>query len=224
MPGTTVKAKPSVSAQASACADTVGRAGSDASHANSNTAFSIALAEAAADPSVSLPKSKAPGDVDSTAVHNDSNNQDDTGVVSLLECVPSPAEVADDSAVVPQASTGTGTASPAAGVDMIKADSANTASIAEAAPAEQVPAVAKMDNDPDCIGNPLYEEPDPVRPVPVPAELALQPALQSHAPEGHTEAIGPCNNKGAKSTRAASMYVCCLATFLHTKCPQHNTT
>lgn len=190
VPGTAVKAKPSVSAQASAHADSVGRAGSDASHANSNTAFSTALAEAAADPEASLPKSKAAGDIDSTAVHNDSNNQEDTGVVSPVESVPGSAEVADGSAVVPQASTGT--ASPTAEVDMIKG---SAASIAEAASAEKVP--AEEGDDPDCIGNPLYEEPDPVRPVPV---AAAEPALQSHASKGHREAPGPSNDKGARST------------------------
>lgn len=197
VPGTAVKAKPSVSAQASARADSVGRAGSDASHANSNTAFSAALAEAAADPEANLPKSKAAGDIDSTAVHNDSNNQEDTGVVSPVESVPGSAAVADSSAVVPQASTGT--ASPTAEVGMIKGNIASAASIAEAASAEKVPAVAKQGDDPDCIGNPLYEEPDPVRPVPV---AVAEPALQSDASKLHREAPGPSSDTGDRSTLA----------------------
>lgn len=159
------------------------------------------MAEAAACPGVSLPKSKAAGDVDSSAVQNDSNSEQDTGIVSPVESVPSPAEVADDSAVVPQASTGTGSASPAAEVDVIQVDNANAASIAEAASAEKVLAVAEEGDDPDCIGNPLYEEPDPVRPVPVAAaELALQLSLQSDASEGRIEAPGRSDTKGARST------------------------
>ena len=206
VPGTTVKARPTVSTQALARADTAGSAGSDASHAlmsDSNTAFSAALAEAAADQEASLPQSNEPGDSDSCAVNGSHINQQVPGLISHTEFVPNPAELADDSAQVPQGTTGPGAASPAAEVDQMKIENAHATT--EAASSEKVPVLAEC-SDPDCIGNPLYEEPDPVRPVPAAgAELALQPALQPAlkpvASEGNTGPSGPssCRDEGAGS-------------------------
>ena len=206
VPGTTVKARPTVSTQALARADTAGSAGSDASHANSNYAFSAALAEAASDPEASLLPSNAGGHSDSCAVKSGHSNQQDPGLVSQTGSVPNPAEVDDDSAVVPQGSIGKGTASPAAEVDTMDAGNATTS-------AEQVPVVAEEGSDPDCIGNPLYEEPDPVRPVPA-AELALQPALQpAHQPAQEHAAsevnTGPPGPSSCPDEGAPSLLPCC---------------
>ena len=215
VPGTTVKARPTVSTQALAHADSADSSGSDASHelaSVSNTTFSAALAQAAADSEAALPQSKTRGDSDSCAVNSDHINQQVPGLVSHTESVPNLAELADDSDTVPQGTTGTGTASPAAEVDNMEVENAHATT--EAASAEKVPAAAEEGSDPGCIGNPLYEEPDPVRPVPVAAaELALQPALQPAlapvASEGNKGTPGPssCPDKGAGPFSLLVMYI-----------------
>ena len=143
----------------------------------SNDTFSAALADAAAETETTLPQSNTRGNSESCVVNSDHSNQQVPGLVSHTDSVANTAELADDSAVVLQGTSGTGIALPAAEVDKMEIEDTH-ATIAEAS-AEKVPVVAEEGSDPDCIGNPLYEEPDPVRPVPVAAaELALQPDLQ----------------------------------------------
>ena len=172
------------------------------------------MAEAASDPEASLLPSNAGEDSDSCAVKSGHINQQDPGLVSHTEFVPSSAEVADDSAGVPQGGTGTGAASTAAEVDQMEVENASAST--EAASAEKVP-VPEEKLDSDCIGNPLYEEPDPVRPVPVAAaELALHPALQPAldplASEGTTGPPGPssCPDEGVSSHLPCCVHVCVL--------------
>lgn len=205
VPGTTVKARPTVSTQALARAETAGSAGSDASHAFmsvSNDTFSAALADAAAETEATLPQSNTRGNSESCVVNSDHSNQQVPGLVSHTDSVANTAELADDSAVVLQGTSGTGAALPAAEVDKMEIEDTH-ATIAEAS-AEKVPVVAEEGSDPDCIGNPLYEEPDPVRPVPLAAaELALQPDLQpalaSVTSAENPGSSGPssCPDKGA---------------------------
>lgn len=189
VPGTAVKARPTTSSQALA------HAGSDGSKANNSTAFSAALAEAAAEAADSIPQSSTADDTDSLATNSSKKTQHDSSFVSPSEAIPKPAALAEDSALAVQVNTCT--ASPAAEVlDEGMAGSAQTTCATEAACADNVP-VAQEVSDPDCIGNPLYEDPDPVRPVPVAAtELALQPAsyptLPSNiAPEAYTKSASP---------------------------------
>ncbi|KAL3147858.1 hypothetical protein ABBQ32_002579 [Trebouxia sp. C0010 RCD-2024] len=188
VPGTAVKARPTSSAQAVAHADRAGSAGSDASKANSSTAFNAALAEAVEGALDSFPPSNTANDA---AVNSSKDVQHGSSSPRPSESVSAPTTLAADPALAPQAAWGIASPAPQV-VALYQPGSTQDTSAEEAAWAEQIPAATEEVSDPDCIGNPLYEEPDPVRQVPVaaaePALLpASHPALPSSAPEATAE-------------------------------------
>lgn len=208
VPGTTVKARSTVQA----LADTAGSAGSDASQPDKATAFNAVLAEAAAqaddDNSQSSSHEEPAQDTANTTKADEQHQQSGSASANLHP----PVTVPEDQSALPQAPSITACTSEEAGTSDTEATGDHTVTSEDVGNSDAphyATAAAEGTNE-DCIGNPLYEEPDPVRAVPMPAvDPAFQPALQPaqsalpSAAEVQTEASGSAIEHGHEGRKAA---------------------
>ena len=187
VPGTSVKARSTF--QALARADTAGSAGSDASQPDKAIAFSAALAEAAAQADDSGSHVAPDQDV-ANATKADKQDQ---SLASASEILQPPVILPEDQSALPQAPTITARLPEEAGISGAETSDGHTLTSIDArnSDAPRNAAATEERTDQDCIGNPLYEEPDPVRPVPMPVvnEPGLQPA-QSALPTAASVQMG----------------------------------
>ena len=234
VPGTVKKARPATSARALARADTNDSVGGDSSDSTGNRSLHATLDEALAHTSNSQ-QLTAPGCL---SAKSEDANQPDVTAESLLE-QEAPAEAAlhaaqtaDGSGASAAASLGSGkdTHSPVSGLPSVQRQAVQsevaeaTANIAFAAEtAQPLQQECALDNaaaaaaavaDSDYVSNPLYEEPDPLRPIPI---AAADPALP------HEIAKGESNGSALQLEASSAGEICApkrtKAMRLHAGCP-----
>lgn len=186
VPGTVKKIRPAASAPALALADTHGSSGGDSTEFDGTSSLSASLDKAHAEVNDIQQLTEASG----ISAKNADTEQPETTTDSLQEQHPSdsaqallPAAHSADTHVSPADSCqhGSDTASPTLPAVQAEFGEMTTAAAPAATTALPPQQMALPENtaavtaEPECVSNPLYEEPDPLRPVPAPAaDSALQ--------------------------------------------------
>lgn len=186
VPGTVKKIRPAASAQALALADTHGSSGGDSTGFGGTSSLSASLDEAHAEVNDIQHLTEASG----ISAKNADTEQPETITDSLQEQHPTDSAEAllpaahSAAACVSAADSGqygSDTASPtllAVQRELGEATTAVAPAAKTALPPQQMVLpenIAAVTAEPECVSNPLYEEPDPLRPVPAPAaDSALQ--------------------------------------------------
>ncbi len=238
VPGTVKKARPATSAIALARTDTNDSVGGDSSDSSGNRSLHAIMDEALAHTSDSQ-QLTAPDDL--SAKSQDANQPDNITESSLEQVAPAEAaqhaaETADGSGASAAGSLGggDGTHSSMSGLPSVQHQAVQsevaeaTANIAlaaetaqplqqacgldDTAPAAAAAAAAAVDSD--CVSNPLYEEPDPLRPVPI---AAADSALPHETAKG--ESTGSALQLGELCTGEVRLPKRNKASMLHAGCP-----
>ena len=193
VPGTVKKTRPAASAQAIALADTYGSSGGDSTEFNSTRCLSASLDTAHAEVNDTQQLTEAGrisaknADIEQPETITDSL-QEQHALDSAQALLPAAHSADTGVSAADSCQYGSDTASPtlpAVQTEIGETTTAAAPAATTALPPQQMALPtnsAAVTAEPECVSNPLYEEPDPIRPVPAPAaDSALQPDISMQA-------------------------------------------
>lgn len=191
IPGTVRKARPVTSAQALACADTTDSIGESSCRSDHSKGFNAVLDEAAKQPNALQRTTHSGALASDSHVEELGMEADSLDDLHQADSVTDEQEAAAITDFQPESHA-------VACIDTVKPEMAHTSlSIAAEPKAPESAQHADSQADvADCIGNPLYEEPDVLRPVPqTTSGSATQLAFQTG--DGEAAALQPEIHRGS---------------------------
>lgn len=191
IPGTVRKARPVTSAQALACADTTDSIADSSCRSDHSKGFNAVLDEAAEQPNALQRTTHGGAPASDSHVEKLGMEADNLDDLHQADSVTDDQEAAAITDFQPESHA-------VACIDTVKPEMAHTSLSIAAEPKapESAPHADSQADVADCIGNPLYEEPDILRPVPqTTSGSATQLAFQTG--DGEAAALQPEIHRGS---------------------------